>query len=50
MVENERTKHPLASGKDRMSGKNLKIEILGLLPLWMRAFFQKNRGSGQKKF
>jgi hypothetical protein len=23
---------------------------LGLLPLWMRAFFQKNRGSGQKKF
>ena len=29
MVENERTKRPLASGKDRMSGKNLKIEILG---------------------
>ena len=50
MVENERTKRPLASGKDRMSGKILKIEILGLLPLWMRAFFQKKSRIRSKKF
>ena len=49
MVENERTKRPLASGKDRMSGKILKIEILGILPCWMSWHIQKNCGSGQKK-
>ena len=50
MVENERTKRPLASGKDRMSGKILKIEILGILPCWMRAYFQKNEKKPKKKF
>jgi len=41
MVENERTKRPLASGKDRMSVKNLKIEILGFFgseKVWKNLF------------
>ena len=49
MVENERTKRPLASGKDRMSGKNLKIEILGFFGVQKCEKNRKNRKKSKKK-